>query len=168
MYVAIVHTPEMTILEESRISQERAIEIADNDLRKHFGDEYHGIIRIIVNSTSGYVPIDEFKSKNMTLPIVYVSPSGQLILLNRDIHHSDLDQENLGGYCVDPLYAYCGFLPHFNFDYRGRVVYGVEVAASYDDRHGFPYLYIVDAVNGEIVDSTFLRDKKIRSMGIEE
>jgi hypothetical protein len=162
LYVSTVYSPQIDILNRARIPQEQAIQIADNDLRNHL-DDYHGILKIIVNSTSGYVPIDEIKTKNMTLPIVYVSPSGQLILFNRGIDHSVLDQENLG-YCNEPLSAYCGFLPHFNFDYRGKVVYGVEVIASYDDAYGVPFLYIVDAVNGDIVDSTFLRDEKIRSM----
>jgi hypothetical protein len=139
-----------------RISQEQAIEIADNDLRKHL-DGYHGITHVIVNNTSGYVPFDEFKSKNMALPVVYVSPEGELILL------APTGYDNLG-YCTDALYSYCGFMPHFNFVYEGKLVYGVEVAASYGEAHGVPFFHMVDAVNGEIVDSTFLRSEKIRSM----
>jgi hypothetical protein len=158
--------PLSTKIATPSISQEQAIKIVDNDLRQRLVD-YRSIERIIVNNTSGYVSIEEFRSKNMILPLVYVSPSGQLVLLNSGINETAPGQKNLG-FCTSPLDAYCGFLPHFNFDYRGKVVYGIEVIASYDDAYGVPFLYIVDGVDGDIVDSTFLRDEKIRSLTHDE
>ena len=146
------------ILKEPRITQDKAIKIAEDDLKKHVGsDNYKGIILIIVNRTSGYVPFDKFHSQNLTIPLVYVHHNGSL---------TDIDRNNKGntknlGQCNDGLTAYCSFLPPFNFDYRGRLVYGVEVVASYDDINGIPFLYILDANSGEIVDSTFLRDEKL-------
>lgn len=140
-------------LHQSRISQEDAIRIAEVDLKVRL-DDFHGITKIIVNNTSDYVPFDEFEEKNLELPLVWVNSNDTLLRVTQDGH------ENMGQ-CDSGLTAYCGYLPPFDFSYRGKLVYGVEVVASYNEDYGVPFLYIIDAVTGDIVDSTFLRDEKI-------
>jgi hypothetical protein len=144
-------------LNKPRISQYDAIRIVESDFKaRQIG--YDRITGIIVNESSGYVPFKDFEEKNLLLPLVYVHPNGTLF------HIAASDYENLGQ-CDGGLHAYCGFLEPYDFDYNGRLVYGVEVLLwdrdTGDDARGFPFLYIVDAVNGEIVDSTFLRDEKL-------
>lgn len=45
--------------------------------------------------------------------------------------------------------------------YKGRLVYGLEVLLWHGDvggeARGEPFLYVIEAVDGKIVDSTFLR-----------
>jgi hypothetical protein len=144
-----------------RITQDDAIGIVDNDFKSRQGD-HDRINGIIVNNTSGYVRIEEFREKNLQLPLVYVHPDGTLIRINSGGH------ENMGA-CNSGLIAYCAYLEPYNFDYKGRLVYGVEVLLWYEDNvpdvHyaiGEPFLYIVDARTGEIVDSTFLRTERYR------
>lgn len=150
-------------LNRPRITQYDAIRIVESDFKARQSD-YDRITGIIVNNTSGYVRIEEFRERNLTLPLVYVAPNGDLIRITDDGY------ENTGA-CNLGLHAYCGYLEPYNFDYRGRLVYGIEVFLSDTDNppeaefgRGFPFLYIVDANNGEIVDSTFLRDEKIRNI----
>lgn len=88
------------------------------------------------------------------MPLVYVHPNGTLIQLTRNA------SENIG-YCNSGLFAYCGYLEPYYFDFKGRLVYGVEVLLWHGDvggeARGEPFMYVVDAVDGNIVDSTFLR-----------
>lgn len=145
-----------------RLSQDDVISIIENDFKSRQND-YDRINGIIVNNTSGYVRIEEFEEKNLKLPLVYIHPNGT------HFHVTDMGYENIGE-CNGGLIAYCGYMPPYNFDYKGKLVYGVEVLLFNEDNlpdvdyaRGFPFLYIVDANTGEIVDSTFLREEHPRS-----
>ncbi len=163
LYFAMTYSKAPLNLATPKLSQEDAIRIVESDFKSKQSD-YDRINGIIVNNTSGYVRIEEFRERNLTLPLVYVHPNGTLLRITND-GYGNLGQCDMG------LSAYCAYLPPFNFDYKGRLVYGVEVLLWNIDNppeaesgRGFPFLYIIDANNGEIVDSTFLRDEKIRSM----
>ena len=162
LYFSTTHSVSSTIPTSAKLSQDEAIRIVENDFRSR-QSEYDRINGIIVNSTSGYVKIEEFRERHLTLPLVYVDPTGNLIQIGEE------GNENVGK-CDTGLTAYCGYLEPYNFDYKGRLVYGVEVALWNMDNspeaqsgQGFPFLYIVDANNGEIVDSTFLRSEHLRA-----
>jgi predicted small secreted protein len=145
LYFSATYSIEMPV---SRLSQEDAIRIAEADLKGRLSD-YGGITGIVVNNTVGYVPFDEFVSKNLELPLVHVHPDGSLVRMNAG---GDRDM----GRCDNGLYAYCGYLEPYNFDYKGRLVYGVEVKI---DGGMTLYMYIIDAASGKIVDSTFIRSE---------
>lgn len=164
LYISTTYSVSPMIPTSAKLSQDEAIRIVENDFRSR-QSEYDRINGIIVNNTSGYVKIEEFREMNLTMPLVYVDPNGNLIRITEDGY------ENIGG-CNSGLFAYCGYLEPYNFDYKGRLVYGVEVLLwnmdnppEAESARGFPFMYIVDANNGEIVDSTFLRDEYIRAQG---
>jgi hypothetical protein len=161
LYFSMTYSVDTSIPTSAMLSQDDAIRIVENDFMSRQSD-YDRITGIIVNNISGYVRIEEFRDKNLTLPLVYVHPNGTLIQITDDGY------ESIGG-CNTGLSAYCAYLEPYNFDYKGRLVYGVEVLLSYEDNppeadsgRGFPFLYIVDAMNGEILDSTFLREEWYR------
>jgi hypothetical protein len=162
--LSITYSTTPSIPNSAKLTQDEAIRIVENDFMSRQSD-YDRINGIIVNNTSGYVRIEEFQEKNLTLPLVYVHPNGSLILI------TDNGYENIGG-CNSGRSAYCAYLDPYYFDYKGRLVYGVEVLLWNQDNppeaesgRGFPFLYIVDAMNGEIVDSTFLRSEHIKAQG---
>ena len=166
LYFSMTYSNEPLNRTTAKLSQGDAIRIVENDFRSKQSD-YDRINGIIVNNTSGYVRIEDFRGRNLTLPLVYVHPNGTLLRMNYDGY------EDMGG-CNTGLFAYCGYLEPFNFDYKGGLVYGVEVLLWNTDNppeaefgRGVPFLYVIDANNGEIVDSTFLRDEHIRA-GIED
>ena len=160
LYLATLFSVDLLPPSTANLSQDEAIRIVENDF-KNRQSEYDRITGIVVNNTSGYIRIEEFRERNLTLPLVYVHPNGTLLRITLDGY------EDMGG-CNTGLFAYCGYLEPFNFDYKGRLVYGVEVLLSSIDNppeaesgRGNPFLYIVEANTGEIVDSTFLRDERI-------
>lgn len=148
------------VIPTAELSQDDAIRIAEDDFRSRQSD-YDRITAIIAHKADRYVPIKEFRDSNLKLPLVYVHPNGTLIDITSN------GRENLGQ-CSSGLTAYCGFLDPYFFDYRGRLVYGVEVHLWNSDvigARGIPFLYVVDATGGEIVDSSFLRaESKGRSL----
>ena len=159
--VIVLPPMDKTIPTLPRLSSYEAIQMVEKDFKSRQSD-YDRINGIVANATSGYVRVEEFWFKNLPLPLVYAHPNGTLF------HITDNGYENMGG-CNSGLIAYCSYLPPYNFDYKGRLVYGVEVLLSNEENlpsvdyaRGFPFLYIVDANNGEIVDSTFLREAHIR------
>jgi len=156
LYFAMSYSNEGPI-PTARITHDDAIRIADHDLKLRLSD-YRGIVAIIDPSKSRYVPVDEFRKNGMQLPLVYVSPNGTLMLV------TDSGYENWG-YCDSGLYAYCGWYAKYYFDYGSRLVYGVEV--KIESEEGLS-MYMVDATNGRIVDSTFLRSEWIRSHSTDE
>jgi plastocyanin len=150
-----------TIPSLARLSQYDAIQIVEKDFKSRQSD-YDRINGIIVNATSGYVKVEEFWFKNLELPLVYTHHNGTLFRITGNAY------EDMGE-CDSGLVAYCGYLAPYNFDYKGRLVYGVEVLLSNEENlpeadyaRGHPFLFIVDANSGEIVDSTFLRVEHIR------
>lgn len=160
LYFSTTYSGSSAIPTSAKLSQDEAIGIVEEDFRSR-QSEYDRINGIIVNSTSGYVKIEEFREQNLKLPLVYVDPDGSLIRV------TNTGFENFGA-CNDVLVAYCAYLPPYNFDYKGRLVYGVEVLLwdrgnppEVESGRGFPFLYMVDANNGEIVDSTFLRSERL-------
>jgi hypothetical protein len=162
LYFSTTHSISSTIPTSAKLSQDEAIRIVENDFRNR-QSEYDRINGIIVNSTSGYVKIEEFRERHLKLPLVYVDPNGNLIRITVG------DYVNIGR-CDTGTTAYCGYLEPYGFDYKGRLVYGVEVLLWNMDNppeadlgRGFPFLYIIDANNGEIVDSTFLRSEHPRA-----
>lgn len=167
LYLATLFSVSLLTPSTANLSPDEAIRIVENDF-KNRQSEYDRITGIIVNNTSGYVRIEEFRKRNLTLPLVYVHPNGTLLRITLDGY------EDMGG-CNTGLFAYCGYLEPFNFDYKGGLVYGVEVLLwnmenppEAEFGRGVPFLYIVDANNGEIVDSTFLRDEHIRAQETED
>lgn len=149
--------PSEIMVPSSKISQADAIRIADADLAGRL-DDYNGIRGIIDTSWSRYVPMDEFRGSNLKLPLVYVHPNDTLFMITDDGYQNR-------GVCNSGIYAYCGYLPHFSFNYGSRLVYGVEVLIESDEALA---MYIIDASNGEIVDSTFLRREWVRAHSTEE
>ena len=159
--VTVLPPMDKTIPTLTKLSQYDAIQIVEKDFKIRQSD-YDGINGIVVNATSGYVRIEEFWFKTLELPLVYTHPNGTLFRITGNGY------ENMGE-CNSGLIAYCGYLPPYNFDYKGRLLYGIEVLLSSEENlpdvdyaRGFPFLYIVDANSGEIVDSTFLREAHIR------
>ena len=152
LYVSIAYSPEVEI-PTARITQDDALLTADTDLKRRLAD-YKGIVGIINANWSGYAPVAQFENGNLELPLVYAHSNGTLILV------SEAGYE-IGGTCNgNSRFAYCGFLPSYGFDYGSRLVYGVEVTIDSDEASAF---YMIDAINGKIVDSTFLRNDWIRA-----
>lgn len=153
LYLTIISPQAIAILSVPRLTQYEAIGIADSDL-KHILPSYKGIVGTIDIDYTRYVPIEEFHRDNLKVPLVFVHPNGSMIFI------SEKGYENRG-MCDSTFYAYCGYLPHFSFDYGSRLVYGVELQV---DSAGQPIqMYMVDAMIGKIVDSTFLRDQWIHA-----
>ncbi|GEM_PF-3556655 len=155
LYLSVAYSVGV-IIPTADLSQDDAILIVENDFRSR-QNEYDRITGIIAHKADRYVPIEEFKDHNMKLPLVYVHPNGTLFDATANGY------ENVGQ-CNSGRTAYCGFLDPYFFDYRGRLVYGVEVLLWDGDNppeaesgRGIPFLYIVDADSGKIVDSSFLR-----------
>ncbi|HEY8140422.1 MAG TPA: hypothetical protein VIE86_05005 [Nitrososphaera sp.] len=161
LYLSITYSVEF-VIPTAALSQDDAIRIVEDDFRSR-QSEYDRITTIIAHKADRYVPINEFRDRNLKLPLIYVHSNGTLF----DITESGY--ENLYQ-CDRGLTAYCGFLDPYFFDYRGRLVYGVEVHLWHGEvigARGFPFLYIVDATSGEIVDSSFLRSES-KARSIEE
>jgi hypothetical protein len=152
LYVSMTYSVAF-VLPTAALSQDDAISTVENDFRSR-QTEYDRITAIIApDEADRYVPINEFRDRDLKLPLVYVHPNGTLF----DI--TETGYKN-GVQCSSGLTAYCGFLDPYFFDYRVRLVYGVEVLSWNSDvigARGFPFLYIVDATSGKIVDSSFLR-----------
>jgi hypothetical protein len=151
LYVSVTYSAGL-VIPTAALSQDDAIRIVEDDFRGR-QTEYDRITAIIAHKVDRYVPIKEFRDHNLKLPLVYVHPNGSLL------DTTENGYENLGQ-CDSGRTAYCGFLDPYFFDYRGRLVYGVEVFLGNEqflEGRGFPFLYIVDAKSGEIVDSSFLR-----------
>jgi hypothetical protein len=151
----------------SELSSDDAIRIVENDLKRvteeigsKYGVDYVIITGIAVdvpkfaNYTPSYVPFEEFKEKHMKLPLVYVSSNDTVIhiLENGSSQHI--------GQCHTGLLTYCGYRPPFELGYKGRLIYGVEMLVSSDDNMKTPLFYVIDAKNGQIVDSTYVRYEK--------
>lgn len=151
LYFSTTYSHE-TAIPTPRITQDEAIRIADADLKQRLSD-YKGIVSIIDTGWSRYVPVDEFRTKNLRLPLVYIPPNGSLIFIE------DSGYENRG-VCDTGLFAYCGWFAKYNFDYGSRLVYGVEVKIDSDEGLA---MYMLDATTGKIVDSTYMRHEWIRA-----
>lgn len=136
-------------LGEPKITQKQAISIVEDDLRKRNPD-FHEITGIEYNR-EGYIPFQEFLSKNLDLPLMYIHPSGTILFVVNNT------QPEMGYYCDFAQYPYCGFLPPFNLDSKGRLVYGIDLVWN-----GGIDIYAVDAHTGEIVDSSQLREEARR------
>lgn len=156
LYFSLAYTVEPSI-PTPRITQEQALQIADADLKQRLSD-YKGIVGIIDTSWERYIPVAEFEENHLDLPLVYVHPNGSLILV------TDTTYENKGT-CDSGLFAYCGWYDKYNFDYGSRLIYGAEIQIDSDEAL---VMYMIDATNGKIVDSTFLRSDWIRSHNAEE
>ncbi|MCI0562537.1 MAG: hypothetical protein MN733_28970 [Nitrososphaera sp.] len=157
LYLSTTYSTEITFTTEPRLTQDDAIRIADADLSSRL-DDYDGIKGIIDNEMARYVPFEEFNRENLGLPLIYVHPNGSLI------HITANGYRNMG-YCSSGLFAYCGYLPPYSFDTTGKLVYAVEVKTDVDV---ILFMYIIDAMDGKIVDSTFLRTAAKNPQGIEE
>lgn len=127
------------------VSQDQAFRIVEQDLRERNPQEFEKILLIEYNRER-YVPAEEFHRNNMQLPLIYIHPAGTLVFVNG----TDIAP---GYYCDSGLYPYCGFAPPFNLNSKGRLIYGVDIVWN----SGAPDIFAVDAVTGEIVDSTSLR-----------
>lgn len=153
LYLSMTHSVGF-VIPTAALSQDDAIRIVEDDFRSR-QNEYDRITAIIAHKADRYVPIKEFRDRDLKLPLVYVHTNGTPFDITENGY------ENLGQ-CNSGLTAYCGFLDPYFFDYRVRLVYGVEILLWHEEiveARGFPFLYIVDAANGEIVDSSFLRDE---------
>ena len=149
-----------------RISSQEAIDIVENDLKRvtnevgsKYGVEYIRITGIAVdvpkfaNYTPSYVPIEEFKEKDMKLPLVRVG-SNDNITVTRIFENGSSEYI---GECHTSLLTYCGYRPPFELGYEGRLVYGIEMLVMSNDNPKTSLFYVVDATNGQIVDSTYVR-----------
>lgn len=144
-----------------KISSDDAIHIVGNDILKW--NREHGInftvtdIAIDVprfsNYSPTYVSYQEFKKQDMKLPLVFVSPNDTIIQILEN-HTS-----KIVGQCHAGLrfLTYCGYLAPFELGYKGRLVYGVEMLGLSNDNQKEKRFYVVDAMNGQIVDSTYVR-----------
>jgi hypothetical protein len=147
-----------------RISSSDAIHIAENDIDRWNsvdGKKYGVNYRItdiavnpprVLNETLDYIPIEEFRQEGGKLPLVYVSSNNRTVLRI----YENGTSENIGQ-CNTALSTYCGYLPPFKLDYQGRLVYGVHIQGLSKDDLKEPLFFLVDAKNGQIVDSTFAR-----------
>lgn len=129
-------------LGEPKITQQQALSIVEDDLRKRDPD-FEEIAMILYKDRM--IAIDEFLSKKLDIPLMYIHPSGTIILVNGT-------QAEMRYYCDSARYTYCGFLPPFNFDSKGRMVYGIDVLWKTGSA-----IYAVDAHTGKIVESSYLR-----------
>ena len=64
------------------------------------------------------------------------------------------------GLCERGLLAYCGWYDKYCYDYGSRLVYAFELQIESEEPLA---MYMVDATDGRIVDSTFLRNDWIRA-----
>lgn len=151
-----------------RISSRDTIHIVENELQRftnEVGMKYGVDYRItdiaidvpkFANYTLTYVSFKEFEEKNMKLPLVYVNSNGTVF------HILENGSSEYVGECHTGLFTYCGSRPPFELGYEGRLVYGMEVLALSKDNLKESLFYIVDAMNGEIVDSTHVRYEKVQ------
>lgn len=136
-----------------KISQTEAIKTVENDLKNHVKNSTK-ILRIVddVGDQQKYIPFSEFQTNNKILPLVFVSTNGTLLTIN----NASL---RINGWCNMGTYTYCGYMQPFNLDYKSRLVYGLDIIYGDNDADMQPAFYAVDAVSGEIVDSSFLRSE---------
>jgi hypothetical protein len=147
----------------AKLSQDDALDIVENDIQRwnsETGTKYGVDYRItdiavnvpkFANYTPSYVSFEEFKERDMKLPVVYVSSNGTVI------HVLENGTSEYVGECHTGLLTYCGYRPPFELGYEERLVYGVEILALSRDNPKVPLFFLVDAMNGQIVDSTFVR-----------
>ncbi|HKU49716.1 MAG TPA: hypothetical protein VJP79_07180 [Nitrososphaera sp.] len=158
LYFSITYSHETNTIPIARITQDESILIADSDLKQRL-PEYKGIVGIVDPSWSRYVPLAEFEQKRLDVPLIYVPPNGTLLMV------TEAGYEKRGA-CDTSLLAYCGWMEDkYNFDYGSRLVYGVEL--QIDSQEALA-MYMIDATNGRIVDSTFLRSDWIHAHTDEE
>lgn len=133
-----------------RISQEEALKIVEDDLRRHYSD-FKQIGGIVMESMT-YIPMSEFYSKEMKLPLIYIHPNATLIKIKGG-------ERTVLYKCEQGVYPYCGFLSPFNLNSKGRLIYGLDIYWVSHSNDKIPDIYAVDAITGEVVDSSFLRSE---------
>lgn len=157
LYVSTTYSSVDAVVPAAKITQEQAMGIADADLRQRLSD-YNGIVGILDRSWTRYVPLAEFEQNHMNMPLVYVLPNATLLMVTEE--EKDGGGFENKGYCNSGLFAYCGWYDKYKFDYGNRLVYGVKV--QIDSQEALA-MYMIDATDGKIVDSTFLRSDWIRA-----
>jgi hypothetical protein len=142
------------IPDHGKIPQEMAIQTAQDDLRNRDGG--YRIIGISANASLtdlNYVSLDEFYARNLTVPLVYIHPNQSLIqALGNGQYHKI-------GQCTTGLVSYCGYLIPFELNYKEHLVYSVEVMTTQGNDGQVGLFYLIDAMNGKIVDSNFVRSE---------
>ncbi|MDE1814873.1 MAG: hypothetical protein KGI05_09470, partial [Thaumarchaeota archaeon] len=59
------------------------------------------------------------------------------------------------GKCVMVQNVLCGFLPPINLNYESRLIWIFDICYGKEDGEGSPVIYMVDAVSGHIIGSSF-------------
>jgi hypothetical protein len=136
---------DLEMLGKPKITREQALSIVEDDLRKRHPD-FDKIAMILYDNEERMITMDEFWSRNLDLPLMYIHSSGTIIFVVNGT------QAEMGYYCDSARYPYCGFQPPFNLDSKGRLVYGIDILWNTGSA-----IYAVDALNGKIVDSSYLR-----------
>lgn len=158
--------PNSAIPTSPRISTIKAIQIIQDDINKQtrrylgYNQVSVRITDIAINRTKiaqnglAYVSLEDFNKKNMKLPLVYINPNRTVFLVDESGYRSM-------GECYTGLSTYCGYLPPYNLHYQNRLLYGAELQVAETGKNKGPEVYAVDAINGEIVDSYWLRNDKV-------
>ena len=137
-----------------RVSQNTAIQAVERDLSGR--KEEYKIEQIATNAAGPgdklhYVSLEEFRDQSLRLPLVYIHPNQTLIEVLGDNQYRKM------GVCTTALVTYCGYLPPLNIDYKGHLVYGIEIMVLPKNGDSVGLFYLVDAINGRILDSPFIR-----------
>ncbi len=128
------------------IPQEEAFRLVEEDLGKRNPGEFKEV-RIIGNDKQNFVAAEKFHAENMKLPLIFIHTSGTLVFVN--------DTSLTPGYhCDSGTMPFCGFAEPFNLYSKDRLVYGIDMISNQG-----PEIYAVDAVSGEIVQSSYLKSE---------
>lgn len=137
-----------------QISQKQAISIAEKDLQIHsFSDNrtQNSIAAITPSLLDEYRPVSEFLSGELQLPLEYYHQGGTFYEVNSTSHMvigKWRNDQPAGGF-----HQYNGkFGPYLELG-KGRLYWILDCV----DARGSPCLYNVDAMTGEILDSTYIR-----------
>jgi hypothetical protein len=145
----------------SGLSSDDAVRIVENDLQRRNSYRITDIavdVPKFANYTLTYVSFNEFREHNMTLPLIRVGSNDNLTV-TRIFENGSSEYV---GECGTGFLTYCGYRPPFELDYEGKLVYEIEILASSNDNPKETLFYVVDAMDGEIVDSTLLRNDKVQ------
>lgn len=142
-----------------KVSEQQAIQIAENDLKKHpiQGLARNCVCAVVPVFVDKYIPVSEFQSNKAHLPLEYYHPNGTFYEINStSTYYTIMGKHSLN----DDIKS--GYYQQYNGKFgvylelgKGRLYWILDGG----DNNGIPFLYDIDAINGEILDSPYIRER---------